>query len=105
MWDLQKGLTISNVEQWVTDTGRHESRLLWFLQFGDDAIRQYFKSIVEPLLSMRTTASIAVERVAKPLKNSIETKDRNRLDPQKGSNLLKAGLDLRFLMKAAKAMK
>jgi hypothetical protein len=102
---LQKKLTLSDVSEWVEKTGGHQARLLWFTQFGDDNTMEYFKEIVQPLLSMRTTGSIAVERVAKPLKNSIETKSRNRLEAEKGAQLLKAGLDLRFLKEAGKAMK
>jgi hypothetical protein len=40
---------------------------------------------------------MTVERVAKPLKNSVLTKDRSKLSTGKSEMLLRAGLNLRFL--------
>jgi len=49
--------------------------------------------------------SIAVERVAKPLKNKVWTKDRNKLPPESAGLLLRVGLNLRFLHEAKSALK
>ena len=45
----------------------------------------------------RTPGSITVERVAKPLKNKVLTKERNRLNTESAAVLLRAGINLRLL--------
>jgi hypothetical protein len=47
-------------------------------------------------LSIKGTGSISVERVAKPLKNRVASKDRNRLSNDKRALLLRVGLNLRL---------
>ena len=54
---------------------------------------------------VRTTGSMTVERVAKPLKNSVCTKSRRRLKPKVASILLRTGLNLRFLVESKMRMK
>jgi len=49
------------------------------------------------LLSMRTTGSISVERVAKPLKNKVMTDTRANMKKGAAEVLLRAGLNLRLL--------
>ncbi len=44
------------------------------------------------------------ERVAKPLKNGVLTKERNRLSVEHADMQLRAGLNLRFLLEARKAI-
>ena len=48
-------------------------------------------------MSLRTTGSITVERVAKPLKNYVFLKGQRRIDRQRASQLLRCGLNLKFL--------
>jgi len=55
--------------------------------------------------SMRTEGSISVERVAKPLKNKVWTKERSRMAPEKAALLLRAGINLRFLHDAKSKLK
>jgi len=57
----------------------------------------FFLMVAKPLLSVRITGSMTVERVAKPLKNSVLTKERNKTGLGKTEMLLRAGLNLRFL--------
>ena len=53
---------------------------------------------------MRTVGSIDVERLAKPLKHQLLTKERNRLCDEKVITLFRASQNLRHLMKAKKAL-
>ena len=61
--------------------------------------------MAKPLLSLRTTGSMSVERVAKPLKVAVYTKQRNRLEFGNKKMLLRTGLNLRFLLGIKFAMK
>ena len=62
-WNDSKGLTLEMVASWITETGGHPKRLTWWkIRCPGLAL---FKFVVEPLLSIRTTGSITVERVAK----------------------------------------
>ena len=56
-------------------------------------------------MSLRTTGSITVERVAKPLKNYVFSKGQRRIDRQRASQLLRCGLNLKFLNEIKVAMK
>ena len=60
--------------------------------------------IAKPLLSARTVGSIAVERVAKTLKNKVLAKDRNKLGVGRAETLLRVGMNLRLLNKHKKMM-
>ena len=55
---------------------------------------------------MKTTGSTSVERAAKPLKNKVADKSRNRSSKDKRTVLLRVGLNLRLQrqsMQSAKA--
>jgi hypothetical protein len=54
----------------------------------------------KPLLSMRTVGSNDVERRVKPLKLTMLTKKRNRLQDPKGICLFCASENLRYIMTA-----
>ena len=56
-------------------------------------------------MSLRTTGSITVERVAKPLKNYVFSKGQRRIDRQRVSQLLRCGFNLKFLNEIKIAMK
>ena len=88
----------------MNKTGAHDSRITFYHQEVKDETG-FVEKVVIPLLSMRTTGSIAVERVAKPLKNFVKCKTRNRISLDRSEMLLRAGINLRFLHEANKVMK
>lgn len=91
-------LTLDDVTSWVTKTGGHDSRITWFTVNAPRS--PFFLEIAKPLLSVRITGSITVERVAKFIKNSILTKNRNKTGTVRAEMQLRAGLNLRFLYDA-----
>ena len=64
----------------------------------------YF-TVAKPLMSIRTTGSMDVERLAKPLKDVILTKKRNRLSDERTVSLLRAQQNLKYLMSAQEVLK
>ena len=88
-------LTLKMVSDWMDNTGRHASRLTWWL--GTAPNTMLYTKIASLLLSMRTTGSISVERVAKPLKNKVMTDTRANMKKGAAEVLLRAGLNLRLL--------
>ena len=86
------------MSEWLHNTGWHNNRLTFFsgVEFSADQSLMYQK-ILKPLLSLRTTGSITVERVAKPLKHKVLEKHRNRFSAERAEMLLRVGLNLNFL--------
>ena len=96
-------LTLEMVSDWIDKTGRHASRLTWWLGTAPNTL--LYKKIASLLLSMRTTGSISVERVAKPLKNKVMTDTRAKLNTGTAEVLLRAGLNLRLLRRLKETMR
>jgi len=86
---------LTEIGDYIDRTGRHDSRLAWWTVHASSCI--LYQAVARPLLSVRVTGSMTVERVAKPLKNRVMTKERSRLSSEKSSMLLRVGLNLRFL--------
>ena len=98
-----KALTFSDIHSWLDNTGGHPARLRWWICWR--ASSPLFRHIVEPLLSMRCSGSMDVERAAKPLKNKIMTKQRNRMGRGTAEVLARAGMNMRVLHAAKMNMK
>ena len=65
----------------------------------------FYRKVAKPLLSMGTVGSMDVERMANPLKNTILTRKRNRLNDPTGVSLLRAHQNLHhILVMAAKKL-
>ena len=91
-------LTIDEVEEWIVSNDGIKGRLRFFETFARN--NDFYMKVVKPLLSMRTTGSIDVERRIKPLKHNIVTKKRNRLKDPKGVSLLRASENLKHIWDA-----
>ena len=85
---------LADVSKWDKESG---SRLLWWETFNP--LSPLYLTIAKPLLSAHTVGSIAVERVAKPLKNKVMSKERNSIGVGRAEVLLRAGMNLRLLNK------
>ena len=101
--DQSELLTINDITSWLKSTGGHNSRLAWWKTWRKNSV--LFREITRPLLSLRSSGSMTVERVAKPLKNSVYTKERRAMLGGKTAVLLRAGLNLNFLSQAKQCLK
>ena len=100
----QEELRLSHVSEWIKETGCLESRLSYIGGAGMNR-GQLYETILKPLLSMGTSGSVSVERIAKPMKNYILNKHRNKLGLMRAHMCLRVGLNLRFLAKARGELK
>ena len=99
---LNKSFTISDVQDWVERNGGIDSRLCWFEAFARNS--EFYQTVAKPLLSMRSSGSIDVERRAKPLKDTFLTKKRNCLLDKRAAVLQRARENLIHLLNAKIAM-
>ena len=88
--------------KYVETTGAISGRLGWFECYAGTS--DFYRLVAKPLLSMGTVGSMDCERRAKPLKNTILTKDRNRMLDPTGVALLRGYENLRHIMHAKKML-
>ena len=98
----QKLITFGMIGAYLEKTGAHNGRLRFFEAHYPAS--PFYQHVAKRLLSMRTAGSISVERAAKPMKNYIMTKTRNKLKKEKGNVCLRAGLNMRLLYGVKKGL-
>ena len=90
-----QSLSVKDVIQWSERTGGYTGRISWFETWAPTSC--LYSKVAKPLLSMRATGSIELERMVKPLKHYIQNKERNRLQNGKAELLLEASINLKYL--------
>ena len=93
-----KVFSVDDVKKWVEKNNCMDGRFELFETYAANS--EFYLKVVKPLLSMRTVGSMVVERRIKPIKHTIMTKDRNRLEDPKGVILYRASENLNHIMKA-----
>ena len=97
--------TLDAVRVWIEKYGgiEIEGRLRWFETYA--SYSRFYQLVAKPLLSLRATGSMDTERAVKPLKHSIITKQRNKLENGKALTLFRASQNLKYLANAKKEMR
>ena len=95
--------TLDDVMSWIEDHNNIEGRFRFFDVYNPNSA--FYCRVARPLISMHTTGSIDVERVAKPFKHNLLWKERNCLSDENGIVLFRSAQNLRYLMKANMALK
>lgn len=93
-------MTFKDVIDWLEKSGKHQGPIQFYQMWLPTS--PLYMHVSKTLLSMRTSGSMDVERVAKPLKNFLATKSRNRLKQKKMEMLLRVGMNLNLLYAARK---
>ena len=96
-------ICFDDVCQWIEDYDGIEGRLRFFQAYMP--LLPLWQRVGRPLMSMRTAGLMDVERVAKPIKHMILTKQRNSLEDDRGVVLFRAQQNLKHLMNARLALK
>ncbi len=97
-----KSFGIKDVLKYSKETGAITGRLQWFECYAGSS--DFYRLVAKPLLSMGTVGSMDCERRAKALKNTILTKERNKLLDPTGVALLRSHENLRHIMNAKMAL-
>ena len=97
-----KDITFDQVQEWIEEHDGIAGRFSFYESFGRTSV--FYQKVARPLLSMRAVGSIDVERRIKPMKHTILTKDRNRLNDVKGATLMRARENLNHLLRAKMAL-
>ena len=96
-------VTLAEVRDWVESHDYLEGRFRFFDVYKPNSV--FYRRVARPLLSMRTTGSMSVERQAKNLKYNLLRKERNRLSDERGNVLYYTAQNMRLLAKAKMAVK
>ncbi len=87
--------TVKTVREWSERHGGIKGRLRWFEVYALNS--KLYQLVIKPLMSIRTTGSIDVERAVKPIKKDILTKSRNRMSNNKAMVLFRTSENVRQL--------
>ena len=92
-----KSFTLKDVKAWVEKHDGITGALRWFEAYVPN--NAFYQKIAKPLMSIRTTGSIDVERAVKPIKGCVLTKERNRVSDGKAIVLFRLSENLKQLHK------
>ena len=96
-------ITIDDVTTLLDSLGGIQERFIFFDAYVSDS--EFYVCIARPLLSLKTVGSMDCERVAKPMKNTIISKNRNRISDEKAVVLLRVSENLKHLQKVKQSVK
>ncbi len=99
----KRTFTLDCVVEWVEKYESIDGRFCFFEAYAH--FSPNYQQVWKRLLSMKSAGSMDVERVAKPFKHSILTKDRNALSNEKGIVLFRAGQNLKHLHHACEVIR
>ena len=83
------------MKEWVDKHDGIAGALRWYEAYAPN--NDFYQKIAKPLLSIRTTGSIDVERAVKPIKGCILTKQRNSISDGKAVVLFRLAENLKQL--------
>ncbi len=89
--------------EWVEKYENIDGRFRFFEAYA--CFSPLYQQVGKRLILMKSVGSMDVERMAKPFKHSILTKDRNALSNEKEIVLFRAGQNLKHLHHIRKAIK
>ena len=92
-----KSFTLKDVKAWVEKHDGITGALRCFEAYVPN--NAFYQKIAKPLMSIRTTGSIDVERAVKPIKGCVLTKERNRVSDGKAIVLFRLSENLKQLHK------
>ena len=98
-----KKLTIKDVRDWAEKHDLIAGRFRFFETYARGSF--LYVKVIKIFLSLRLAGSMDVERIAKPLKHQILTKERNMLGDEKATVLLRASENLKLLFDAKMALR
>ena len=87
--------TLKEVKAWVDKYDGIAGALRWFEAYASN--NAFYQKIAKPLLSIRTTGPIDVERAIKPIKGCVLTKQRNKIADGKAVVLFRLSENLKQL--------
>jgi hypothetical protein len=96
-FDLQR------VQDWVEKYDGMNGRFHFFQAYMP--LSPLYQCVGKPLLSMKASGSMYIERAAKPFKHLILRKDRNSLSDAKGVKLFRSQQNLKHLQAARQVLK
>ena len=88
-------ITIDDVTDLLDKVGGLEQRFTFFEAYVSDS--EFYCRVAKPLLSLKTVGSMDCERVAKPMKNKVISKNRNCISDDKAIVLLRVSENLKHL--------
>ena len=86
---------LQRVQDWVEKYDGMNGRFRFFQAYMP--LSPLYQCVGKPLLSMKASGSMDVERAAKPFKHLILQKDRNSLSDAKGVKLFRSQQNLKHL--------